>query len=713
MARLSSSIEQIKPHYTVVIVGSGYGGGIAASRLARAGQQVCVLERGKEFDSGDFPDTPLEALAELQTDNPKEHSGSRTGLYDLRINKDINILVGCGLGGTSLINANASLRAEPRVFEDHQWPKGLRDDLNSRLVEGYTRAEEMLKPVPYPDHFPTLLKNSALEQSAHAMKEPFYRPPITVNFKDGRNHVGVEQQACKLCGDCVSGCNYSAKNTVDMNYLPDAHNHGAEIFTQTSVRYLERHNNRWVVHYQIVEVGREKFDSPTLFVSADIVILAAGALGSTEILLRSKAQGLSMSDTVGQSFTGNGDVWGFGYNNDQPINGIGFGNRSPEDRKPVGPCITGIIDARKKGNLNDGIVIEDGSIPGTLSSFLPVALSASAGLLGKDMDSGLGDFVREKKRVLESILLGAYHGATHHTQTYLVMGHDDGNGKLHLEKDRLRITWPGAGDQPVFHHINARLQEATKPLGGTFVMNLMWSRLMDRGLISPHPLGGCSMAEDASRGVVNHKGQVFSSGKGKDVYEGLYVNDGAIIPRSVGVNPLLTISALAERACAIMAIDRGWTIKYDLPSSPKTEPKPKPIGMHSTERMSGYFSTNVKDDFKAGEAKGKQDGSNIEFVLTLATDNLDQVLADPNHAAKIVGTVTAPALSPDPLVVTDGTFNLFSEDPTQVETRNMRYRMKMTTEAGKVYYFDGFKVVRNDPGLDLWPDTSNPVHHHL
>ena len=99
MARLSLSIEHIKSHYPVVVVGSGYGGGIAASRLSRAGQQVCVLERGKEFQAGDFPDTLLEGRSELQTDKPEGHKGSRTALYDLRINKDINILVGCGLGG--------------------------------------------------------------------------------------------------------------------------------------------------------------------------------------------------------------------------------------------------------------------------------------------------------------------------------------------------------------------------------------------------------------------------------------------------------------------------------------------------------------------------------------------------------------------------------------------------------------------------------------
>ena len=229
MARLASPLENIKDHYTVVVIGSGYGGAIAASRLARAGQQVCLLERGKEFQPGEYPKSAGEALAEMQTDAPQAHLGPRTGLYDFRFNEDINVVLGCGLGGTSLINANVCLPPDPRVFADPCWPQELRDDLPSLMAEGLRRAEAMLQPTPYPQNFPALHKLRALEKSAHYLQEKFYRPPIKVTFKDGVNHVGVPQQACTACGDCVSGCNYAAKNTLIMNYLPDAKNHGAEI----------------------------------------------------------------------------------------------------------------------------------------------------------------------------------------------------------------------------------------------------------------------------------------------------------------------------------------------------------------------------------------------------------------------------------------------------------------------------------------------------
>ena len=309
MGRLASPIETIKNYYKVVVVGSGYGAAIAASRLARAGQQVCVLERGREFQPGEYPNRSTEAVSEIQVHSPDGvHTGSHTGLYDLHAHPDINVFVGCGLGGTSLINANVALRAEPRVFDDPCWPRELRNpqpvdraleiDRATPLEEGYAHAEEMLKPTPYPQDSPELPKLLALEESAKHLGQKFYRPPLNVNFiLEGTNHVGVEQHKCAYCGDCVTGCNYGAKNTLIMNYLPDAKNHGAEIFTEVSVRWIERRGNQWLVHVDLLGTGLEKFKAPLVSISADLLVLGAGTLGSTEILLRSAQRGLSLSDS--------------------------------------------------------------------------------------------------------------------------------------------------------------------------------------------------------------------------------------------------------------------------------------------------------------------------------------------------------------------------------------------------------------------------------
>lgn len=707
MARLSTPIENLKARYDVVVVGSGYGGGIAASRLARAGRSVCLLERGRELEPGEYPDTLSEARREMQLETPAGRVGSALGLFDFHVDKDINAVVGCGLGGTSLINANVSLRAVPAVFQDPCWPPELVADLPTRIEEGYQRAEEMLKPQPYPEDWPRLPKLEALEKSAAAMgkADRFYRPPINVTFADGTNHVGVEQKACINCGDCVSGCNHRAKNTTLMNYLPDARNHGAEIYTRASVRRVEKRDDHWLVFYQLLGEGREKFDAPELFVAADVVVLAAGTLGSTEILLRSRAQGLPLSDALGKRFTGNGDVLAFAYDCDQEINGIGFGQRKPASIGPVGPCISGVIDLRDTVELDQGFVIEEGSIPGAISPLLPASFAAAA-TVGKDTDPGLLDRLQEKGRELLSFIRGAYHGAVHNTQTYLVMSHDGAGGRLVLDDDRLRIHWPDVGDEPIFETVNGALEQTTVPLGGEFVPDPLWTKLLGKSLVTVHPLGGCAIGRSAREGVVDHKSRVFAGSSGTEVHEGLYVADGSVVPRSLGVNPLLTISALAERACRLLAEDRGWTIDYSLPSVPPPAPAEPAVGVRFTETMRGFFSSDVTDDYRRAEAQGKEADSAMSFTLTIESDDLDDMLASPAHAARMVGTVSARALSAAPLTVQEGVFNLFVKDPHEVDTHRMVYRMKLASEEGKSYFFSGFKVVSDELATRLWHQTT-------
>jgi len=659
MPRLSSPVCDIKDHYTVLVVGSGYGGAIAASRLARAGQQVCVLERGREFQNGEYPDTETEALAEMQADLPSGHTGSRTGLYDFYVNPDVNVFVGCGLGGTSLINGNIAVRAEPRVFQDARWPPALRDDPAS-LEEGYRRAEEMLRPVEYPARYPALPKLLALEQAAAHLGQDCARAPIAVNFKEGVNHVGVEQHACMLCGDCVTGCNYGAKNTVLFNYLPDARNFGAEIYTQVSVRRLERKDGRWLAHYQTLETGREDFDEPVRTVSADIVVLAAGTLGSTGILLRSKAAGLPLSDQVGQNFSGNGDVLGYSFGCAEEIRGVGYGHRDPRDMEAVGPCVTGMIDMRRQPDLDSGIVIQEFVTPGALVNLLPEALAKTGAALGRVSGDGLGEALAMEGEV-DSLSVGPYDSTADHTQAYLVTTHEGGAGSMRLENGRLQIEWPHVGDQPIFGRVNALLAEATRALGGKYLINPVWSAIFNKDLITVHPLGGCAMAADAAHGVVNHKGQAFSGGSGTAVHEGLYVCDGSTIPRSLGAGPLLTISALSERACALLARDRGWRIDYALPAHPPaSQPdhaaaSPAPLGIQFTEIASG-------------------DG--LELDLTVVSDDLEKLMHNPEYKARVAGRVLAPAVSGEPLKATDGEFSL----------GRMAYRMKLVSREGKTFY---------------------------
>jgi cholesterol oxidase len=711
MARLSRATAP-SGAFDVIVIGSGYGGGISASRLARAGLAVCVLERGKEFQPGEYPDTIAEANAEMQVDTPHAHVGSRTGLYDFRANPEMNVFLGCGLGGTSLVNANVSLQADPRVFAKLEWPAAIRADAGGLLRASYDHAIDMLKPTPYPGTPQTLLKLLAMRDSATAINAPFSAPPINVNFTvTGPNHVGVVQQPCTLCGDCVSGCNHAAKNTVLMNYLPDAVNHGAQIFTRVGVRFVERAGDTWNVHYTMLDSGQERFNAPTSFISARIVVISAGALGSTEILLRSRERGLPLSDRVGAHFTGNGDVLAFAYNNRQPIEGIGFGQAPVTPGHPVGPCITGLIDLRGTATLEDGMVIEEGSIPGAMAPLLPGGTAFVAHAFGRETATSLHDRAQAAAREAESAVHGAYAGAVRNTQTFLVMTHDDGRGSLALVNDRLRIAWPGLGSQSIFRKVEERLMAITRHLGGTFVNNPIWSQLLGRQLITVHPLGGCVMADEAADGVVNHKGQVFAGPHGSAVHDGLYVADGSIVPTPLGVNPLLTISALSERNAALLAQDLGKAVDYAFPfaaarTAAAPPPHPASMGVQFTETMRGFVSNQVADDYLRAETRGRQDGSPMSFTMTIASDDLDDMLANEAHRARMSGTVTAPALSPAPLTVVNGTFNLFVRDPTAPESRQMRYAMTMTADNGATFYMYGFKQIHDDRRADMWNDTT-------
>ena len=703
--RLSSSVSAMKRHYDVVVIGSGYGAGVAASRLSRAGKKVCVLEKGKEFLPGEYPRSTESAAKEMQFNTPDGRIGPKTGLYEFHLNKDISVYKGCGLGGTSLVNASVSLVPEPRVLDQDSWPSALRNDKDSywRNVE---RARQMLQPAQYPegkDGYPKLPKSEAMKVSAAGLGVPFKYLDINVTFENRRNNAGVDQNKCELCGDCMTGCNHGAKNTTLMNYLPDARNHGAEIFTGIGVQYISKSDGKWVVHFLIENAESEKFKAPDLFVTADIVVVGGGCLGSTEILLRSREKGLAMSDQLGQRFTGNGDVLAFAYNADMAINTIGFGDHNGVS--PVGPCITGFIDLREQPVLEDGMVIEDGNIPGPLASTLTAPMMTISKVFGKEKGAGFSEEVHRKLRVAESMLRGPYHGAMNNTQAFLVMTHDDGKGVMSLENDRLVIKWPGVGKEAIFQKVSGNLATASEAIGGEYVVDPVWTKVMGYDLITVHPLGGCVMGDDASRGVVNHKGQVFSGASGDAVHEGLYVCDGSVVPLPLGVNPLITITALAERSCELMAADRGFVIDYSYKDLDIPDEAVKP-GIQFTETMKGFFSADEKTDFEKGAAAGKLAGCSFEFTLTVTSDDVLTMLHTNEHAAALSGVVKAPALSGRSMSVEGGVFNLFVDATAATPTKLMKYSMNIHSEEGKDYFFYGYKLVNDDKGFELWKDTS-------
>lgn len=693
---ISQPIADLGSHHEVLVVGSGYGGSIMASRLARAGRQVTLFERGIEREPGDFPDHLLSGARAVQARTARGRFGSPSGLFDFRFEPDMSVLVGCGLGGTSLINANVALRPGADVFADERWPSALRGRRD--ILEPYFElAETWLGSTSYPTDRPTPMKLAALDNGALALGENARRPPINVTFTSGVSAGGVPQPACNDCGDCVTGCNVGAKNTVLMNYLPDAHRHGVKIFCSVEgdsvVPSQPGAPGRWTVWYRVVGSGRGRFHAPKQFVTADTVVLAAGTLGSTEIMLRSKANGLPSSDRIGERFSGNGDVLGFGTDTTREINGVGWGRQL--GREPVGPTITGVIDLSDQRPTGAGLVVEEGAIPSLLAGIMPLALTVA-------------ETATETRGILRRIIdvVGSWTRRAKHTIVYLVMSADDDAGRLALDGDRLTVTWRGAGSDGAIIDDNDVLEEVTGALGGRYLPDPLWTKEGGKSLITVHPLGGCVMADDASGGVVDHLGRAFRGATGSEVHDGLFVCDGSILPRPLDVNPLLTISGLAERTAAEMAREHHWPLDTTPNRTPSSAPASNDtVGLQFTERMAGWFHPGATD-YDDGERIGKTTGSTMDFVLTLHIDELDATVSDAATEQRTSGTVTASALSADPLAVEDGRFQLMVPVPGEVDTWHMVYTMALVTTAGKRYRFAGHKVMRDGPFWRAWHATT-------
>jgi cholesterol oxidase len=505
------------------------------------GKKVAVVERGREFVTGEFPSRFPDLRRELQLTGRRLRMGTATGLYDVRLGEDMHVLVGCGLGGGSLINAGVALRPDSRVFRDPVWPGQISQD--GLLEEGYARAARWVRPARDPGAHERA-KYKALATAAAALRCEPVAAPVAVTFEDTVNPAGVAQPTCTRCGDCCGGCNVGAKNTMALTYLPDAVRHGADIFTQLKVQHLSKDGNgRWRLHVERLDNPPDGRASACPIVTADVVVLAAGTLGSTEILLRSRDQGLAVSERLGQHFSANGDTIAFSYGTKLTANAIGVGHPPKVADLDVAASVSGQIEV-VDNDLTQSLTIQEGVLPSALAPVLPVLFLPNGRLLG----------------AIQSLVKGVYKGPFSGLQTFFAVSHDSASGRLVLEEDRIVVRWPGAAEEPVYKRLDQAFVALAGQAGARYVKNPLAGTVMGQQPATAHPLGGCGMGADRLSGVVDHKCRVFDgrSGAGStDVHEGLYVIDGAIMPRSLGVNPLLTITALAERAMMHFASDRG------------------------------------------------------------------------------------------------------------------------------------------------------------
>ncbi|KAF2838312.1 FAD/NAD(P)-binding domain-containing protein, partial [Patellaria atrata CBS 101060] len=732
---LSRSVSAMRPEYDVVVVGSGYGGGVAASRIARAGKSVAVLELGKEKWPGQYPSGLKAAKSELHISGhyckstglfKNSKLGKTTGLYHLILGDGQNALVGNGLGGTSLINANVFLECDKRTLELDAWPESIRKDPFS-LKKYYAAAAKMLQPTQYPKDYPNLQKLSVLQEQSRilGLEENFYRVPQTTFFHNGLNSTGVRMNASTGSGQDMTGVNDGSKNSVLMTYIADAWNWGAELFCECEVRYIrkDKEGSGYTIFFAWHGYHRSSFKkvfySQLMWVKArEICFLGAGALGTTEILLRSQAHGLSLSPVIGQKLSGNGDFLAFGYNSDEIVNGIG--RETSSKGVPCGPTITGIIDNRgpkAAPNVLDGHVIQEGAIPKVLAPLVQPVLEALPGKIHPKpftMPQRLRHFSsRMKNRIRGPYAKGS---SVNRTQTYLIMSHDTNEGSLTLENDSPCLEFSGVTRTEHVQHIKKILEKATNGIGGTLINSPFYAAFNSKKQITVHPLGGAIMSSDNTgrKGATNHLGQVFT-GNGSEIYEGLVCVDGAIIPSSLGVNPLATITALAERSVDLIAHQRGWTIDqsengelnlFGKPTQSRdmihketharttTDFAENDGGIRFTETMEGYVHIGSDiDDFDLAENTAIGCASLGRLYLSINAQDVDILLRDPDHAAPATGSFACVALSKEPLLITSGKVQFFIPDENVSDAKSIVYKLSLLSTDNETYLLEGLKNI--------------------
>jgi len=547
-------------HFNAVVVGSGFGGAVTAFRLAEAGLSVCLLERGKAYPPGSFPRTPREMGR-----NFWQPGAGYYGLFDVRaFRRKLWCLVSSGLGGGSLIDANTLLRKDEKWFVHEEpdrngyeyWPV-TRADLDPH----YDRVERMLGAQRYPfeTHAPynSTPKTRQLKYAAEQLGLEWdllnlavtfankgCEPEIGMPIKGPENLHNAPRFTCRLCGECNLGCNFGSKNSLDLNVLTRAWQCGAEIRTLCEVREIGSRANggyfvRYVEHRENVtaEESRRKHTPPLVEVTADQLILAAGTLGTNELLLRNRQQFPGISDRLGQRFSGNGNLLTFVFNARESRDGTTRPRLLDPSRGPVITSAVRVPDTADGGE-GSGFYIEDAGFPlfleWALEMMQPNALTRLAAFAGRSIWSLLsGDPVSNLSRELaRAVGPGALSASS---LPLAGMGRDSATGVLSLRQGELNIAWHDSRDS------FARVRETAHDIARVWQADFHGNPIRTLGrAITVHPLGGCAMGRHAGEGVVDSYGQVFN-------YPGLSIVDGSVMPGAVGPNPALTIAALADR----------------------------------------------------------------------------------------------------------------------------------------------------------------------
>ena len=517
--------------YDAIVVGSGFGGGATACRLAENGWRVCVLERGRRFGPDDWPKDPGDAPRMFW-----HHKLNPRGFFDLRLTKDVAVLTAAGVGGGSLIYANVQLRAPADVFEQPPWPAAIS---RAALDPYYTRTEEALDPQTTPED-PALAKVAAFAAAGTRAGRSAERLPLSIHFGHDRGHPfsGVRQQACANLGRCNIGCPRNAMNTVAISYVARAEQHGAAVMPLREVVQIEpptRPGGNWRVGFRdLAAGGKDALEAP-------VVVLSAGTVGTPRLLLKNRRRLPGLSEALGSRFSGNGDALGAAFDPSAPdVRGA---------HTDHGPVMTSRLDYTDDRHF----MLADGGLPEGWTGLLKVArgLSAIEGWRRRllQLKAALTSDVNVTPRHVEPRLFGDPQPITD-SLVFLMIGRDLAHGRMRLTPilRRFDIHWSKEDNAELFAGMRRATNEVADGAQAT-----AWFE-PDGGplgkFMTVHPLGGAPMADDPADGVVDGYGKAHG-------YDGLYVADGSIVPTALGVNPSKTIAALAERSVEHLIAERG------------------------------------------------------------------------------------------------------------------------------------------------------------
>ncbi len=511
--------------YDYIIIGSGFGGAVSALRLAEKGYKVLVIEKGKWYRAEDFPRTNWQFARWLWAPALRWF-----GIMKITIFEHVGIVSGTGVGGGSLVYANTLPVPKPAFFRSGSWA-GLAD-WQQELQPFYERALQMLGAAKNPGLFDGERALQTLAQGI-GQESHFDATEVAVYFGAPGEKApdpyfggkGPERAGCTFCGACMTGCRHNAKNTLDKNYLYLAQQLGVEILAEqevVDVRPLSPSESSGVQGYEVTFQSSTRFFKKRQTVRTKGVVFAGGVLGTVKLLLKLRQTSLpNLSPMVGRDVRTNNESL------------IAVTQLDPTADLSKGIAIGAIVHTDEHSHLE---FCRYGAGSGAWRlTFLPFVEGPNA-------------FVRFLKMIRDVITHPAVYWKYFRVKDWaknsvvmLFMQTLDSTVTFTLNRrGRMRTSVSGAEKPTAFipHAIElARLFETQ-----------MNGKAMAFGLTplagipgTAHILGGAVMGETPETGVIDRNNRVFG-------YPGLLVCDGSMISANPGVNPALTITAIAERA---------------------------------------------------------------------------------------------------------------------------------------------------------------------